>query len=112
MFPDPSSPWGNGVYGAPGATKTVPEWGLQGLKGRQELKGLQGCRGSWQEFPHAWLGPAVSGGSVEAEQGLQARFRAVLRWPQGRAPLHLTTSLQLGLVLGFVSLVLLLLLLL
>ncbi|XP_052544763.1 sperm acrosome membrane-associated protein 6-like [Tympanuchus pallidicinctus] len=53
----------------------------------------------------------VSGGSVEAEQGLQARFRAVLRWPQGRAPLHLTTSLQLGLVLGFVSLVLLLLLL-
>ncbi|XP_042695410.1 sperm acrosome membrane-associated protein 6 [Centrocercus urophasianus] len=53
----------------------------------------------------------VSGGSVEAEQGLQARFRAVLRWPQGRAPVHLTTSLQLGLVLGFVSLVLLLLLL-
>ncbi|XP_024997908.2 sperm acrosome membrane-associated protein 6 isoform X4 [Gallus gallus] len=54
----------------------------------------------------------VSGGSVEAEQELQARFRAVLRWPQGRAPLHLTTSLQLGLVLGVAGLVLLLLLLL
>ncbi|XP_032304311.1 sperm acrosome membrane-associated protein 6 isoform X5 [Coturnix japonica] len=54
----------------------------------------------------------VSGGSVEAEQELQARFRAVLHWTQGRAPLHLTSSLQLVLVLGCVGLVLLLLLLL
>ncbi|XP_065587702.1 sperm acrosome membrane-associated protein 6-like [Cyrtonyx montezumae] len=54
----------------------------------------------------------VSVGSVEAEQGLQARFAAVLGWPQGRAPLHLTGSRLLVLALGFVGLMLLLLLLL
>ena len=95
MFPDPRSSWGYGACGGSG--------------------GHRGCRGTWllAGVPHvpAWV-PAVSGGSVEAEQELQARFRAVLRWPQGRAPLHLTTSLQLGLVLGVAGLVLLLLLLL
>ncbi|CAM9573101.1 unnamed protein product [Bubo scandiacus] len=50
----------------------------------------------------------VSGGSVEAEQELQAQFRAVLRWPEGRTPLHHMASLGLGLALGFMALVLLL----
>ncbi|KAM7088742.1 sperm acrosome membrane-associated protein 6 [Ciconia maguari] len=54
----------------------------------------------------------VSGGSVEAEQGLQARFRAVLRWPHGRTHLHYMASLGLGLglALGSMALVLLLVL--
>eukprot|EP00075_Anas_platyrhynchos_P012519 XP_027301772.1 sperm acrosome membrane-associated protein 6 [Anas platyrhynchos] len=50
----------------------------------------------------------VSGRSVEAEQGLQAQFRAVLRWPHSRTPLQPTVSLELGLALGFMGLVLLL----
>ncbi|XP_019326830.1 PREDICTED: sperm acrosome membrane-associated protein 6 [Aptenodytes forsteri] len=50
----------------------------------------------------------VSGGSMEAEQGLQTRFRAVLRWPHGRTSLHHTASLGLGLALGSMALVLLL----
>ncbi|XP_074969419.1 sperm acrosome membrane-associated protein 6 [Phalacrocorax aristotelis] len=50
----------------------------------------------------------VSGGSVEAEQGLQAQFRAVLRWPHSRTPLHYTALLGLGLAVGCMVLVLLL----
>ncbi|XP_013026305.1 sperm acrosome membrane-associated protein 6 isoform X2 [Anser cygnoides] len=50
----------------------------------------------------------VSGGSVEAEQGLQAHFRAVLRWPHSSTPLQPTVSLELGLALGLMGLVLLL----
>ncbi|KAK4812309.1 hypothetical protein QYF61_014095 [Mycteria americana] len=52
----------------------------------------------------------VSGGSVEAEQGLQARFRAVLRWPHGRTHLHYMASLGLGLGLALGSMALVLLL--
>ena len=54
------------------------------------------------------LVPTVSGGSLEAEQELQAQFRAVLRWPERRTPLHHMASLGLGLALGFMALVLLL----
>ncbi|XP_032863029.2 sperm acrosome membrane-associated protein 6 [Tyto alba] len=50
----------------------------------------------------------VSGGTVEAEKGLQARFRAVLSWPKSRTPLHHMASLGLGLALGFMAFVLLL----
>lgn len=45
---------------------------------------------------------------MKADQGLQARFRAVLRWPHGRTPLHHMASLGLGLALGSMALVLLL----
>ncbi|XP_009887204.1 PREDICTED: uncharacterized protein LOC104289887 [Charadrius vociferus] len=52
----------------------------------------------------------VSEGSVKADQGLQARFRAVLRWPHGRTPLHHIASLGLGLGLALGSMALVLLL--
>ncbi|KAM9218650.1 sperm acrosome membrane-associated protein 6-like [Leptosomus discolor] len=52
----------------------------------------------------------VSGPSVEAEQGLQAHFRAVLRLTHGRTPVHVTAWLGLGLAFGSMALVLLLLL--
>lgn len=51
---------------------------------------------------------SVSGGSVEAEKGLQARFRAVLLQPPGTTAPHSTVSLGLGLALGVVVLMLLL----
>ena len=47
---------------------------------------------------------------MEAEQGLQARFRAVLRWPHGRTHLHYMASLGLGLGLALGSMALVLLL--
>ncbi|XP_065551107.1 sperm acrosome membrane-associated protein 6 [Lathamus discolor] len=50
----------------------------------------------------------VSGGSVEAEQGLQAQFRAVLHWPHGRTSGTHMALLGLGLALGSMVLVLLL----
>lgn len=53
-----------------------------------------------------WV-PAVSGRSVEAEQGLQAQFRAVLHWPHDRTSNHMAL-LGLGLALGSMVLVLLL----
>ncbi|KAM9277470.1 sperm acrosome membrane-associated protein 6 [Cariama cristata] len=52
----------------------------------------------------------VSVGSVEAEQELQAQFRAVLRWPHGMTLPRRTAWLGLGLALGSMALVLLLLL--
>ncbi|XP_061231744.1 sperm acrosome membrane-associated protein 6-like [Neopsephotus bourkii] len=51
----------------------------------------------------------VSEGSVEAEQGLQAQFRAVLHWPHGRTSGIHMVFLTLGLALGSMVLVLLLL---
>ncbi|XP_030898329.2 sperm acrosome membrane-associated protein 6 [Melopsittacus undulatus] len=51
----------------------------------------------------------VSGGSVEAEQGLQSQFRAVLHWPHGRTAGNHMALLGLGLGLGSMVLVLLLL---
>lgn len=56
----------------------------------------------------AWV-LTVSGRSVEAEQGLQARFKAVLHWPHSRTTLHHMASLGLGLALGSMALMLLLL---
>lgn len=50
----------------------------------------------------------VSKASVEAEKGLQARFRAVLLWPPSTTARHPTVLLGLGLALGVVVLVLLL----
>ncbi|XP_028939771.1 sperm acrosome membrane-associated protein 6 [Antrostomus carolinensis] len=50
----------------------------------------------------------VSRGSVEAEQILQAQFRAVLRWPRDRTPLHHVALLGLEVALGSMALVLLL----
>ncbi|XP_057262488.1 sperm acrosome membrane-associated protein 6-like [Pezoporus wallicus] len=50
----------------------------------------------------------VSGGSVEAEEGLQAQFRAVLHWPHGRTSGSHMAFLGLGLALGSTVLVLLL----
>ncbi|KAM8991728.1 sperm acrosome membrane-associated protein 6 [Ara ararauna] len=50
----------------------------------------------------------VSGGSVEAEQGLQAQFRAVLHWPHGRTSWNRMALLGLGLALGSMVLMLLL----
>ncbi|XP_062457058.1 sperm acrosome membrane-associated protein 6-like [Rhea pennata] len=50
----------------------------------------------------------VSGGTMEAERGLQAQFRAVLRWPDGRTPSHPRMLLGLGLALSSMGFILLL----
>ncbi|KAM6296680.1 sperm acrosome membrane-associated protein 6 [Aegotheles albertisi] len=50
----------------------------------------------------------VSGGSVEVERGLQARFRAVLGWPHHRTLRYHIGPQTLGLALGSMTLMLLL----
>ncbi|XP_051492056.1 sperm acrosome membrane-associated protein 6 [Apus apus] len=50
----------------------------------------------------------VTGGSVEAERGIQERFQAVLRWPHHRIPPDYLKPLVLALALGSMALVVLL----
>ncbi|XP_065709496.1 sperm acrosome membrane-associated protein 6 [Patagioenas fasciata] len=74
------------------------------------VQGTFACRLAdlYEPFIRKYFYLNVSGQNVEAEQGLQARLRVVLRWPHDVAPLHPMAWLGLGLALGSMTLVMLL----
>ncbi|XP_010006065.1 PREDICTED: tenascin-N-like, partial [Chaetura pelagica] len=98
----------------------------QDLSVFEELRGIQGdpvtltlhdptpgtiacCRGFLSEpLARKYFYVNVTGGSVEAERGIQERFRAVLRWPQHRIPPDYMKPLVLFLALGSMAVVVLL----
>ncbi|PKK18767.1 coiled-coil domain containing 183 [Columba livia] len=74
------------------------------------VQGTFACRLAdlFEPFIRKYFYLNVSGQNVEAERGLQARLRVVLRWPHDMAPLHPMAWLGLGLALGSMTLVMLL----